>query len=398
MTERSGAVPLPPNLIVARADGETLLCNIAAFAAVLRRAGIGGGMHKTAAAAEALSLAGVESRDDAFWALATVFVEKRGQMPLFRRAFHLFWHGMAVDDGEEGEGPDDGEFSPFGDASLVADAAAGKPSPDMAHTATDIEYLREKDFEQMTEEEMRVAGCLAQEAATMLPPPLSRRKRPASRGQPDMRRAVRRALARGGDDVSRLFCRPRPKQPRLIVLVDISGSMGAYSRAFLHFVAGMLALGEARVHAFLLGTRLTALPKMRGDAEQAARRIAASAEDWDGGTRLTSLLREFNRKWLRRSGAHSAAVLFATDGLEIDCDRQEWAGELERLRKSCRRLIWLNPLLRYDRYEPLAQGAAVLARHADESRSIHNVRAVADLSCALSAGTGTKLHRYARES
>ncbi len=370
--------PLPPNLIVGRADGGMLLYNLAAFSSLLRSCGIGGGMRKNAATAAALSVAGVENRADVFWSLATVFVEKRGQLPLFRRAFDLFWRGADADDTAAENG---GEFLT---PQYGGDAAAGwhETKPEKLHAAA-AENLRGKDFAAMSREEWAAAVQINETAAAALPPLFSRRKQSAARGKTDMRRTVRRALSRGGDIAEYRRFRRAEKKPRLIILADISGSMEKYSRAFLHFTAGILAGGKIKTNAFLLGTRLTALRPRGGDAESAAKYIAAAAKDWDGGTRLTPLLREFNRDWLRYCGAGNAVALFATDGLEVNFKDSAFAAEVERLQKSCRRLIWLNPLLRYGGYAPLARGAKILSQYANETYSIHNVRSIMQLAEVL---------------
>ncbi|MGI9297399.1 MAG: vWA domain-containing protein [Gammaproteobacteria bacterium] len=387
--------PLPPNLLVARADGGMLLRNLAMFSSLLRRAGFGGGAQKTAAAAEALSYTGVEKRADVFWALAAVYVEKREQFAIFRRAFNIFWRGA---NGEEEENAPPEIVAPF---SVPQNGGAATPQENAAAEyakmrAGDREHLAKKDFARMSEEEWRAAMRINRTLAAALPPPPSRRKTAAIRGAPDMRRTIRRALARGGDIAEFRHSRAGEKPAELIVLTDISGSMGVYSRAFLHFVAGMYAGGgKLRMRAFLLGTRLTAVRVRGGDARTAAESVAAAARDWDGGTRLTPLLREFNRVWLRRINAASAVVLFVTDGLEVNFDDSAFSAEVERLQKSCRKLVWLNPLLRYDRYAPLARGAKILARYADEIRPVHNIRAVIQLTDEVLTARFTKRGRVA---
>lgn len=377
---------LPPNLIVTRADGGQLLKNLAVFSSLLRRAGFGCGMRKTAAAADSLSHVGLENRSDVFWALAAVFVERKEQLPMFRRAFDAFWRIEKDEDGNDIP-PEIMEEMSVPQTDNGARSAEIESEHDINALASDGELLGDKDFARMTEEEWQAAMQINRRAAASLPRILSRRKRFAARGKLDMRRTVRRALARGGEEEKICRCLPAEKTCGLIVLLDISGSMTEYSRAFLHFVAGMFAgANKLKTRAFLLGTRLTEARSKTKDAQAAARQIAASARDWDGGTRLTPLLREFNQIWLRRIGASSSVVLFVTDGLEVNFDSAAFTTELERLQKSCRKLVWLNPLLRYDAYEPLARGAQILSRQADETRPIHNVRSVLQLASALGDG------------
>lgn len=377
---------LPANLLVDRADSGCLLRNLTAFAGVLRKIGFAAGLDKENAAATALAQMGVHERADVFWALATVFVEKREQLELFRQAFHLFWRGLRGTTDEKTLAPTEGAPLSAAFEGAVTPLNQSTPQPEVTHSASLTENLADKDFEKMNKIEWHTALRLNRNMRTILPPIPTRRRRAATYGKPDMRRTIHRAIRRGGEDERLLFSRRRHKPSQLVVLADISGSMSAYARAFLHFIAGLAVGDEYRLHAFLLGTQLTAVGRRRGgDVEAEAARIAASAQDWDGGTRLTPSLRQFNRLWLRRVGCGEATVLFATDGLERNCDKTTLNAEVARLRKSCRRLLWLNPLLRYDGYAPLAQGAKILSHHADAVCSIHNVRSLQELTAALGA-------------
>ena len=178
------------------------------------------------------------------------------------------------------------------------------------------------------------------------------------------------------------------RRPPIVAICDISGSMSDYTRVFLHFLH---ALGEerGRVHTFLFGTRLTNVTRSlrHKDPDEALAACTAHVEDWSGGTRIGATLHEFNRLWSRRVLGQGASVLLFTDGLERD-GSEELGREMERLHKSCRRLIWLNPLLRYDRFEPRAQGIRAILPHVDEFRPVHNLASIADLVGALSGQAG----------
>ncbi len=378
--------PLPPNLIISHADGGRLLRNLVLFSEVLRRAGFGSGAQTTAAAATALSHIGVEKRAHVFWALAAVFVEKYEQLPLFLQAFNLFWRNSAkVEESPLSETEEqNGTIAAAPWQQSVSTLLQQNEIAQQTHSAADTEYLAKKDFASMNKQEWQAAMQINQTLAATLPRPPSRRKQAANKGKLDMRRTVRRAFSRDGDLEKYYYSRRGEKSPRLIILADISGSMNIYSRAFLHFIAGMFVGGKTKAHAFLLGTRLTcARPPRGGDADTIAAHIAAAAEDWDGGTRLTPLLREFNCHWLRRLHAADAIVLFATDGLEVNFNDAAFTAEITRLQKSCRRLIWLNPLLRYEQYQPLARGANILSKTVDETYSIHNLHAASQLAQIL---------------
>jgi uncharacterized protein with von Willebrand factor type A (vWA) domain len=170
----------------------------------------------------------------------------------------------------------------------------------------------------------------------------------------------------------------------LVVLCDISGSMSRYSRLLLHFMHA-LANDRERVFCFLFGTRLTNITRelRHRDVDVALDKVSAHVADWSGGTRIGRCLAEFNRLWSRRVLAQGAVVLFLSDGLDRDAGSGLWR-EMERLHKSCRRLIWLNPLLRYDRFEPKSLGIRAILPHVDEFRPAHNLNSLAELVAALS--------------
>ncbi len=193
-------------------------------------------------------------------------------------------------------------------------------------------------------------------------------------------------LRAGGDLTALAFKAPRVEQPPLVVLLDISGSMERYARMFLHFLH-LLANDRARVQVFLFGTRLTNVTRAmrQKDIDKALAKVSALVEDWSGGTRIGACLREFNWRWARRSLARSPTVLLVTDGL----DRDAGAGlavEAERLAKSCGRLVWLNPLLRYEKFEPKSLGVKAILPHVDEFRPVHNLDSLEALIAALAQG------------
>lgn len=180
----------------------------------------------------------------------------------------------------------------------------------------------------------------------------------------------------------------RRRWPNLVVLCDISGSMSRYSRIVLHFlhtVANTRGQGWARVHGFTFGTRLTNITRHLAtrDVDAALAAAGAEARDWEGGTRIGACLHAFNRDWSRRVLGQGAVVLLITDGLDRD-DPQDLAREMQRLHLSARRLIWLNPLLRWDGFAPRAQGVRAMLPHVDSFRAGHSIAALEDLGQALS--------------
>jgi uncharacterized protein with von Willebrand factor type A (vWA) domain len=190
----------------------------------------------------------------------------------------------------------------------------------------------------------------------------------------------------GGALIDLKYRGPGTRLPPLVALVDISGSMGEYTRLFLHFLHAVTD-ARKRVHSFLFGTRLTNVTRAltAKDPDEALAACSASVADWSGGTRIATSLHAFNKEWGRRVLAQGAIVLLITDGLERDPD-ERLGFEIDRLHRSCSRLIWLNPLLRFDGFEAKARGIRTMLPHVDEFRPAHNLASMADLVRALSAG------------
>jgi uncharacterized protein len=252
-------------------------------------------------------------------------------------------------------------------------------------TVSGNELLRGKDFAQMSAAELGEAKRAI--ANLRLPFDMVRTRR--FRTDPSGRRIDPRAMMRlasrtGGELILPRFRSPRQMHPPLVVLADISGSMSQYTRIFLHFLHA-LTEKRRRVHAFVFGTRLTNLTRQmrHRDPDEALAECSAAVKDWSGGTRIGDTLAEFNRLWSRRVLGQGAIVLLITDGLERD-DTTELSREMERLQKSCRRLVWLNPLLRFEGFEAKARGIKVMLPHVDELRPIHNLESMRDLCRALS--------------
>ena len=386
-------------------DEGHIASNILAFARTLRAAGLPVGPGKVLRAVEAVEAVGLTRRDDFYWALNAVFVNRRDQQELFDQAFHVFWRNPKFIDRmrsmflptvtpnleEEKEEP-----QPL--ARRLAEALTeGKTPPeesgeqeekvefDATFTWSDRELLQQKDFEQMSQAEL----AEAREALRRLVLPLgevpTRRFRadPAGR-RPDPRRTLRAAVRSGSDVIPLQWRQRRKRPPPLVVLCDISGSMGRYSRMLLHFLHA-LANDRDRVSVFLFGTRLTNVTRMiqRRDVDEALARVAKAVPDWDGGTRIGHCLATFNRDWARRVLAQGAVVLLITDGL----DREGAGGlneEMERLHRSCRRLIWLNPLLGFEGFAARAGGIRAMLPHVDEFRPVHNLESLEQLAAALS--------------
>ncbi len=383
------------------AGGGRLLENLMHFARVLRAAGLPVGPGKAIDAAHAVEAVGVGSRDDFYWTLHAVFVNRRDQRDVFDQAFHVFWRNprilerlMAMSLPQVTVPPpeDRTELSRrVADAlKAVSEAVANAPEEkekielDAVMTWSDQEMLRRQDFEAMSAEDMEKA----KRAMTRLRLPIehvpTRRFRLHHAGDRfDLRATLRRSLRGGGQDLEILRKRRRTRRPPLVILCDISGSMARYARMLLHFLHA-LTNDRDRVHTFLFGTRLTNVTRYlrHKDVDHALAKVGAAAEDWSGGTRIGASLHNFNRQWSRRVLTQGAVVLLISDGL----DREGAKGlsvEMERLHKSCRRLVWLNPLLRYDGFEPKSTGIRAMLPYVDEFRPVHNLDSIEQLSLAL---------------
>src|SRR5690606_35240861 len=259
---------------------------------------------------------------------------------------------------------------------------------DTSLTFSADERLRQMDFEQMSAEEAARARRAIARLELPVEPIASRRTRSDPRGRmPDWRTTMRGALRSGGEIRGLSFRARRTRWPNLVVLCDISGSMSSYSRMLLHFVhaaANAKGAGWAEVHAFTFGTRLTNVTRhlRHRDVDAALAAAGREASDWEGGTRIGVCLHTFNRDWLRRVMGSGAVVLLITDGLDRD-DPDRLQREMQRLQLSARRLIWLNPLLRWEGFAPRAGGVRAMLPHVDSFVPCHNLASLEDLAQVL---------------
>jgi uncharacterized protein with von Willebrand factor type A (vWA) domain len=383
-------------------DGEReragrLADNIVYFARALRAAGIPVGPGAVLDALEALKVAGVGTRDDFYWTLHAVFVKRHEHSILFDQAFRIFFRRRGYIDQLLAmmlpQAPAVPQ-APQAGATRVHEALfAGLDEKlkqerevelDARMTVSDREVLQRKDFAQMTAAEIAAAKDAMKRLVMPLAELRTRRLTPHLRGHViDIRRTLRASMKGGGDFIDLRFIGPKTRSPPLVALLDISGSMSQYSRIFLHFLHA-LTDAQKKVSTFLFGTRLTNVTRVlrERDPDDALAACSAAVPDWSGGTRIASSLRAFNKLWARRVLAQGAIVLLITDGLERDAD-ETLAFEMDRLHRSCRRLIWLNPLLRFEGFEARARGIKAMLPHVDEMRPIHNLESMAGLVAAL---------------
>lgn len=382
--------------------------NVMHFGRVLRQAGMPVPTDRIQLALTALQVAGLESKRDFHDTLAACFIDRAEHRELFEQAFYLYWRDpdlagrmMALllprvqAKTEQASVP---ENRRLGDALFPHQPNAPQPPPpekidvDATLTWNERELLQKADFDTMTADEWRAAQRLMRQMAPLFEPIATRRSErapgPGSQARIDGR-ATLQALARSGGDLWQMrWRRPRERPAPLVVLADISGSMSRYSRMLLHFTHA-LGHADARVESFVFGTRLTRTTRAlrQKDPDIAIGRVMRDVKDWSGGTRITTCLRDFNQHWARRVLSGRATVLLISDGLEHgtpdDPRCEQLRFEMERLHKSCRKLVWLNPLLRFDQFQPRAAGIKAMLPNVDEFLPAHNLQSLQELAAVL---------------
>lgn len=383
--------------------------NIMHFARVLRRAGLPIGPNRVIDAVKAVEVAGVTRREDFYWTMASVFIDKREQFELFDQAFQVFWRNpklleralsllmpeniLPATDGSEAVA-DDSVSNRLSDA-LKSDIEAaeeeGEAPPDeikadAAFSSSAQEILSQVDFESMSQAEMAEAKRLIARLRLPIPEITTRRFRPDERGaRIDLRMTLRAGMRTGGDVIPLKRRSPRKRHPPLVVLCDVSGSMSRYSRMFLHFLHAITS-DRDRVTSFVFGTRLTNITRhlKHRDVDIAMTQVMEMINDWSGGTRIGQCLTEFNLRWSRRVLAQNATILLISDGLDGDVGAG-LGSEMERMHKSCRSLLWLNPLLRYDGFEARPAGIRAMLPHVDAFLPAHNIKSLIELAAVMNA-------------
>ncbi|MEM6941383.1 MAG: VWA domain-containing protein [Pseudomonadota bacterium] len=384
--------------------------NITHFARALRRAGLPIGPGRVIDAIRAVEAVGFTEKPDFYWTLHACFVNRPEHRRVFAQLFRLYWrdpryleHMMAamlpavrgVQEDRPAQAAEkraaeallDGATAPRADDE-PADDEDRIVEVDASLTMSEEERLRTLDFEQMSISEIADAKRMLSRLKLPVKPLPSRRSQPAPRGVVDAARTLRSGLRTGGE-IRRIARKlPRPRYPNLVVLCDISGSMSQYSRMILHFlhaVRNAQGPGWAQVHAFTFGTRLTNITRHLAtrDVDAALAAAGAEAQDWEGGTRIGVCLQAFNRDWSRRVMGQGAVVLLITDGLDRDAP-DALSRQMQRLHLSARRLIWLNPLLRWDGFAAKAGGIRAMLPHVDSFRAGHSIASLEELAAVIS--------------
>jgi uncharacterized protein with von Willebrand factor type A (vWA) domain len=378
--------------------------NIVHFARVLRSAGMAVGPDRVLAAMAAVEHVGLDRRDDVHAALSAVMLDRHEQQTIFDAAFDAFWRDPKLLEQlmylllPKISGRGDKAVPPR--ANRLAEALAAPrpkepPNPanntadeelkfDTSFTFSERERLQHADFESMTTAEFELAKKLAEQLPLPIAPVRRRRHEAARRGRLDLRATMQR-MARNPHTLTPAFTRERRELPTLVVLLDISGSMERYARLLLHYVHS-LTRRYLKVHTLVFGTRLTNITRSlrHRDPDVALAHADSQVQDWKGGTRIASCLDEFNHRWARRLLASNAALLLMTDGLDRD-EHGDLAHAAAQMRRLAHQIVWLNPLLRFDGFEPRAAGVRALLPNVDRFLPVHNLASLADLGRALRA-------------
>jgi uncharacterized protein len=390
---------LGPNAFLDRLPRGRLAENVLHFVRVLRAAGLPLGPAKVQDALAAVVAVGVAERSDFREALAAVLVSRHEHQPIFEQAFDLFWRNPRLLEkmlaallpkvqGRVGN-PEEDLPARLAQAMLPApnrprDAAGEETEVDALLSFSAREVLQTKDFATMSVEEFAEVKALLRTIKLPLPERPVRRTRASPHGHAiDLRATLRQSVGANGAITPLSFRARRRRPPPLCVLCDISGSMDRYARMLLHFLHA-ITNDRHRVHVLTFGTRLTNITRhlRQRDVDVALARVAGAVEDWAGGTRIGACLGEFNRRWSRRLLGQNAVVLLISDGLDADAG-EGLAFEAERLAKSCSRLVWLNPLLRYSGFEARPAGIRAILPHVDDFLPVHNLQSLTGLAHAL---------------
>jgi hypothetical protein len=376
--------------------------NIVSFCRTLRCAGLPVGTGQVIDALTAATIVGVQRREDFCQALRAVLVKDPGQFRLFAQAFQVYFRNPRLLERMMSmllpSRPVDPEEAGKALRRLLESLSAPVPEGvddvtveiDRSATWSYREVLRQKDFEQMTLAEQREARELLREEILLFGKIATRRFRSSAYGHRyDLRRSMQKMMRNNGQLIELARKRRTERTPVLVLICDISGSMSRYSRMFLHF-AHTLGATNHTVHSFVFGTRLTNISRRLRDrdVDHAMTQISADVRDWDGGTRIGESLARFNKDWSRRVLAQNAVVVLLSDGLERESEA-DLEFEIQRLGRSCRRLIWLNPVLRFAGFEPKAAGIRKMLPHVDYFLPAHNVASLAELGAVLLQGAGS---------
>lgn len=357
------------------------------FARVLRGVGLLVPLDSVLTFVHALDIVALDNRSDVYWSARTTLIRRPEDQPIFDRAFAVFWDQRYSDASAEDQPPQ--LITLLIDDESGDDQSAGEfdTNPAVHLRFSAAESLRTKDFAQYDDSELAQAQQMMQALRFAGPPRSSLRLTSAKRigSRHDIRTTVRASLRHGGEPMRLHWKQPTDRLRRIVVLLDISGSMEPYARALLRFMHAAVA-GRQRVEAFAFSTRLTRLTKeLRSrDPDKAIARAAQQVPDWSGGTRLGESLRKFNDTWGVRGMARGAIVIVLSDGWDRG-NPELLAEQMQRLQRVSHRLIWVNPLKVTPGYAPLARGMAAALPYIDNFVEGHSIEAMERLTRVISA-------------
>jgi len=360
-----------------------------AFARILRGAGLDVPLDSVIIFVNALGQLGLEDRNDVYWAAHATLIRRHEDTPIFDRAFAVFWDQRIAIDTTISERELVSMTLLIDDENTSADDTAGEPVDDkntIMLRFSSIETLREKDFAEYNPAELREAEQFMSSLRLAGPPKKSLRLIKTNRhgARHDIRRTMRASLQHDGEPIERYWRQPSTRLRRLVVLLDISGSMEPYARALLRFMHAAV-VGRQRVEAFTFGTRLTRITKelTSRDPDKALSQTSAQVSDWSGGTRLGECLRTFNDKWGVGGMARGSIFVVLSDGWDRG-DPEVLAVQMQRLNRVAYRVIWVNPLKVSPGYAPLARGMAAALPYIDDFVEGHSLEALQHLTEVIS--------------
>ena len=391
-----------------------LAANVMHFARLLRGAGLRLGPDRVVDCVQALQLSGCNRREDWYWTMSAVFLSKEEQRPIFDQAFRIFWRDPKLVEkmmnallpktyGRAGK-PEQEQSQRLSDALFDQKKAEQELKEqeiemDARLTFSTREVLQRMDFDTMSAAELAEAKKMLRGLRLPLPMIRTRRHELNARGKRiNLRATLRESLRDGGNVIPLVREAPTRIHPPLVVLCDISGSMNPYARMFLHFLHA-ITNDRDRVSVFVFGTRLTNVTRQlkHRDVDVAMTRVADAIKDWSGGTRIGTCLHDFNWRWARRSLGQNACLLLVTDGL----DREAGEGlseEMERLHMACKHLIWMNPLLRYEKFEAKPAGVRAMLPYVDRFLPVHNLKSLIDLARIMREPAGRAVRPASRHA
>jgi uncharacterized protein len=375
-------------------EAPDLLPRLGAFARLLHDAGLEAGPRRLTDATRALTFVDLKRELDFRSALRAVFVSRKDEIATFEAAFDIFWSppdprvAAGAIPGRARSLPMSPERAKAWSKALgLSSSLMNRDQDPRTVPATSSGYsaeelLRHKDFEAMTWQETEQVRRLLEQAPWRVAERRTRRLRAARSGSIDLRRTARHAIRSSGELVRLFRRRPRMRRRPLVLVCDVSGSMERYSRLLMIF-AHAIARRED-LEAFVFSTRLTRITRLlrQRDLDRALASVSKGVHDFSGGTRIGEALGDFNRRWARRVLGHGAVVIIVSDGWDRG-DPHQLTAELVHLRRSAHRLIWLNPLLGSEGYEPLTRGMVAALPYCDDFLAAHNLQALDDLGRLL---------------